>query len=514
MYIGDWLARREMLSPNEVALIDAQREYAPITYRQWNRSANRTANWLPSLGVKRGDLVAVLSMNCVEYLDIWFACGKLGAIMQTLNWRLTSHELGALLSDATPVVLIYGPEFHAHVEAIQADVPGIRYYASLDPGDLASAGDVAFSEREEHPDAPPPPVELTWDSPWALCYTGGTTGMPKGAMLTHGNVTWNSINSVMSWGLTAQDRTILNMPLFHTGGLNVLTAPLVHIGGSSIVCKGFDVDQVFDLIEEMGVTIYFGVPTLFIAQQQHPRWVSADLSRLRWVISGGAPCPPPVFARFWERGVDFKMGYGLTESGPNTFWLPREDIHRKPGSVGVPLFHVDVKIVKEGRECAPNEVGELLIRGPQIVPGYWNRPEETAHAIVDGWLHTGDLACCDAEGYYYIVGRLKEMIISGGENVYPSEVEGVIAAHPSVIAVAVIGVPDSHWGEVGRAIVVAQPDGAVTEEALIDFCRECLARYKVPKSVVFAETLPTTGAGKVDKRLLREQYGRIENAVC
>jgi fatty-acyl-CoA synthase len=508
MYIGDWLARREQLSPDKVALIDAERDFQAITYRAWNQAANRTAHWLRASGVRQGDLVAVLAMNSVEYLDIWFACGKLGAVMQTLNWRLTAHELGGLIADATPRVLIYGPEFVEPVRMMRAAAPGVGQWVALDPAGRARPDDPAFTERAAQPAGPPPPVELTWDSPWAICYTGGTTGLPKGAILTHGNVTWNSINSVMSWGLTPDDRTFLNMPLFHTGGLNVLTAPLVHIGGTSIVCRGVDLDQVFDLIADHGITIYFGVPTMFIAQQEHPRWAAADFSRLRWVVSGGAPCPPPVYEPFWAKGVDFKMGYGLTESGPNTFWLPKEDVHRKPGSVGVPLFHVDVRVVRpDGHDCAPEEVGELLIRGPQIVPGYWNRPAETACAIVDGWLHTGDLARVDAEGYYYIVGRLKEMIISGGENVYPVEVEGVLAGHPAVVAVALIGVPDDRWGEVGRAIVVRRPGVEVSAEGLIAFARERLARFKVPKSVVFVDALPMTGAGKIDKRLLSAQYG-------
>jgi fatty-acyl-CoA synthase len=265
---------------------------------------------------------------------------------------------------------------------------------------------------------------------------------------------------------------------------------------------------VFDLIEQGGVTIYFGVPTTHIALQQHPRWPTADLSGLRWAITGGAPCPPPVFERFHERGVPFRMGYGLTESGPNTFWLPDADIERKQGSVGVPLFHVDVKVMDaEGHECGPDEVGELLIHGPQIVPGYWNRPEESRKSIVDGWLHTGDLARRDAQGYYYIVGRLKEMIISGGENVYPAEVEAVMAGHPEVDAVAVIGVPDPHWGEVGRAIVVPRNGSTRDPETLLAYARERLARFKVPKSVVYVDTLPVTGAGKVDKKVLAEQYG-------
>jgi fatty-acyl-CoA synthase len=509
MYIGDWLGRREILSPDRVALLDAQRDFRPITYREWNRSANRTAHWLASLGVKQGDLVAILSMNCAEYLDVWFACGKLGAIMQTLNWRLAVPELSTLLRDVTPKVLLYGSDFAAEVTEIRAEVPGIDVYAAIDGNALASEHDRTLSERDACSDASPPPVELTWDTPWALCYTGGTTGLPKGAILTHGNIAWNSINTIVSWGIFPTDRTFLNMPMFHTGGLNVLTAPLVHVGGTSIVCREVDIDQMFDLVAKMGVTIYFGVPTIFIAQQAHPRWAGADFSKLRWVMSGGAPCPPPVFEKWWERGVDFKMGYGLTESGPNTFWMTAENARRKPGSVGVPMFHVDVKVVRpDGEACAPDEMGELLIRGPHIVPGYWSRPDDSAKAFAGGWLHTGDLARYDSEGFYYIVGRSKEMIISGGENIYPAEVEAVLSQHPSVESVAVIGVPDGRWGEVGRAIVVLKPGAERSDSHLLDFCRERLARYKVPKSVVYVEALPTTGAGKIDKLLLVERFGK------
>ncbi len=303
------------------------------------------------------------------------------------------------------------------------------------------------------------------------------------------------------------DVTILNSPLFHTGGLNVFTAPLVHIGGTSIVCRAFNVDQVFDLLRDRGVTIAFGVPTMFIAMQQHPRWNEADFSKLRLLISGGAPCPLPVFEKFWDRGVDFKTGYGLTEAGPNTFWLPTEDVRRKPGAVGFPLFHIDVKVVNErGDECRADEVGELLIRGPHVCGGYWNRPKETAKTIIDGWLHTGDLAGRDSEGYYTIVGRSKDMIISGGENIYPAEVESVLHANPAVAEVALIGVPDEKWGEVGRAIVVLQSGAVLTADALNAFCQPRLARYKIPKSYVFVDSLPITAAGKIDKKLLQEKY--------
>jgi fatty-acyl-CoA synthase len=504
----DWLGRRALLTPEKVALIDAIRGGRRITYRMWNLAANRTAQFLRGLDVARGDRVAVLAHNGVEYLDVWFACGKLGAILQTLNWRLTPPELGGLIADALPRVLVYGPEFSERVRSIRAaGGDGLRCVA-LDPAARAAAADRSFTERDLLGDSPPPPVELSWEHPWVLCYTGGTTGLPRAAILTHGNITWNSINTVTSWGLTPDDVTILSAPLFHTGGLNVLTAPLVHIGGTSIVCRAFDPGQVFDLIRDSGVTVFFGVPTMFIALQQHPRWPTADFSRLKLLISGGAPCPPTVFARFQERGLPFKVGYGLTEAGPNTFWLPPADVVRKAGSVGFPLFHIDVTIVdKGGRACGADEVGELLIRGPHVCAGYWNRPEETAQAIRDGWLHTGDLARRDAEGYYYIVGRLKDVIISGGENIYPAEVESVLAAHPGVAEVALIGVPDDRWGEVPRAVVVPRSGQKLSPDDLMAFGGERLAHYKLPKSVVLVEALPRTGAGKIDKGLLKKQYG-------
>ena len=247
---------------------------------------------------------------------------------------------------------------------------------------------------------------------------------------------------------------------------------------------------------------------MFLALQQHPRWQTVDLSQLNLVISGGAACPPTVFERFWERGVAFKTGYGLTEAGPNTFWLPPADVRRKPGSVGFPLFHIDVQVVDpEDRPCGPDKVGELWVRGPHVCAGYWNRPEETARTFRNGWLRTGDLARCDAEGYYYIVGRLKDVIISGGENVYPAEVEGVLAAHPAVLQVALIGVPDEKWGETPLAVVMPKPGRALRLEDLLAFGGERLARYKLPRRVAFVEALPRTAAGKIDKELLRKRYG-------
>jgi fatty-acyl-CoA synthase len=507
LYITDFLERRAQLTPERLAIRDTI-SGADVTYAAWHAQANRTANYLRALGVGAGDRVAVYATNCLAYLDLWMACGTIGAILQTLNWRLTPTELDDLIRDGAPVVLAYSGAFAENVNRLRAHLPGVRHFVALDA--LADPADRPFAERDAHPatlQAPRP--ALDWDSPWVICYTGGTTGLPKGAILSHGNMTWNSINTVVSWGLDQDDVAILNAPLFHTGGLNVFTLPLIHVGGASILCAGFDVDQVFDLVQSGMVTLYFGVPTMFILMQQHPRWPQVDFSRLKLVINGGAPCPMPVFERFWAKGVDFKTGYGLTEAGPNTFWLPAADVRRKPGAVGFPLMHVDVRVVRpDGSECAPDEPGELLIRGPHVTPGYWNNPAATAEAIRDGWLHTGDLAARDAEGYTTIVGRLKDMIISGGENVYPAEIESVMYRHPAIKEAALIGVPDARWGEVGRAIVVVEPGTALTAEALLAFLRERLAGFKVPKSVVFADALPKTGAGKIDKKALAEQYGR------
>jgi len=506
MYINDWLYKRELLTPDMVALLDTLHHNAPITYRQWNRAANRTANFLQQrLGVQKGDRVAVLAMNSVEYLDLWFACAKVGAIIHLLNWRLTPHELAGLIADATPIALVYDPDCAAQVAALRSQVPSVQHFVALGE----AQGDIAFVERDQHPDSPPPDVEVTWNDPWAICYTGGTTGLPKGAILTYRAITANSVNTVMSWGLTPDDVAILNMPLFHTGGFNVWTAPLVHIGGRSIVCRTFDVDQTFDLLRDYGVTLFVGVPTMHIMLQQHRRWAEADFSRLRVCGSGGASCPLPVIEKYAERGVTLFTGYGLTEAGPNTFWLPKELRLRKPGSVGFPLMHIDVKIVDDkGRECGAEEVGELLVRGPHVCAGYWHKPEETARAITpEGWLHTGDLARRDAEGCYYIVGRLKDMFKSGGESVYPPEVESVLHGHPAVAEAAIISVPDARWGEVGRAFVVIKPGLSLTAEELLAFCQDRLARFKIPKAIVFLASLPKTAVGKVDKALLAQQYG-------
>lgn len=513
VFATDWLDKRAKLSPEKVALIDAEDNGRKITYNEWNNAANQTARFLRErLGVEKGDRVAVLAMNCIEYLDVWFACQKIGAVLQNLNWRLAVPEIEMLVKDAKPKTLLYSDEFIEVVHRLQVreDLDSISNYVAFN--ELADTDDLHFTERLQYrPTKPDAPV-ISLDDPWVICYTGGTTGLPKGAIITHGNVTWNAINTAVSWGLDDNDVAILNAPLFHTGALNVFTSPLVHLGGTSIVCKTFDIDQVFDLVADGEVSLFFGVPTMFVMMQNHPRWDQADFTHLKMVISGGAPCPMPVFEKFWQRNVDFKTGYGLTEAGPNTFSLPKDQVQSKPGYVGYPLMHVEVMLIDEnGKQVVePNTAGELLIRGPHRVPGYWNNPAATEDAIdEEGWLHTGDLAERDDDGAYKVVGRAKDMFISGGENIYPAEIESVLHGHPDVAEAALFGVPDDKWGEIGRAVVVLKTGAELTEEEVVTYLKDRLATYKVPRSVIFVDDLPKTGAGKVSKKVLKEEYGNI-----
>ncbi|MEM9491022.1 MAG: long-chain fatty acid--CoA ligase [Myxococcota bacterium] len=525
-YVTDWLARRAALSPDAIAVIDAA-SGAQLTFAGWNRRVNQTAHFLAERGVTRGDRVSVLSGNCVEYLDLLFACGKLGAILHNLNWRLAAVELAQIIADAEPTVLVYAGAMQERIAEL----------AALDPDPLATIAHVismaALDQRLRLPDSAPPAPELTLDDPWAIFYTGGTTGLPKGAILSHGNMTWNSVNTVTSWGIRADHCAPLQLPLFHVGGPNIFMLPMVHAGATTIVCNGFDIDQTFDLIDSGRITHYIGVPTMYIVMQQHPRWASADLSRLELVISGGAPCPRPVMEAFWQRGIDFKTGYGLTEATGNNFWLPPEEVRRKPGSVGAPLMHIDIRIAgDDGHPCPPGQAGQLLIRGPHVMTGYWRRPEATAAVIKDGWLHTGDLATIDDDGHVSIIGRSKEMFISGGENVYPAEIESALHAHPAVVEAALIAVPHPKWGEVGHAYVVLSPDaagasaavanatdatdatGAPDADQLVAFLRTRLASYKIPHSIDIIDELPKTPIGKLDKKQLVARHTRTRAAAA
>jgi len=334
-------------------------------------------------------------------------------------------------------------------------------------------------------------------------YTSGSSGRPKGALLTHGQLHWNAVNTTLACDLTPADATLTFTPLFHTGGMNCLSTPLLHRGGRVVLVADFDPGEALRLIQAEGVSLLMGVPTIYQMLADHPAFAGAELSGVRDALCGGAPLPLPLLERWLARGVPLRQGFGMTEVGPNCFSLPPADILRKKGSVGLPIHHVAAKLARpDGAACAPGEAGELWLSGPAVCGGYWEAPDATARAIDGGWFRTGDLLSRDEEGYFYVRGRVKEMFISGGENVYPAEVEAAILDCERVALAAVIGVPHPRWGEVGHAFVEPRPGAALDAGSLRAFLDGRLARFKLPKQISVMEALPKTGSGKIDKPAL------------
>jgi fatty-acyl-CoA synthase len=506
MYIGDYLARRELYSPEKLAFIDAGKSPEwRLTFRQANRRANRLANWLRLHGIQKGDRVAILARDGYEHLDLFFACSKIGAIHTALNWRLHWQELLEIFRYTTPKMLVYSDDFKSNVASLVAEypLPVLHLEGEGVPGSLHFE-----TLLQSGPETPVTCPDLEAEDIAALIFTGGTTGLPKAAQVSHRMIGWNTLNTVIH-DVTHNDIYLNVFPMFHTGGMFVYTLPQVIFGGTTILIRQFDPVQVLTLLEREHVTIFGAVPTMYQALTTASNWESADLSSLRFCTSGGAPLPVPLVEKYTrEKKIRFKQGFGMTEFGPGIFALAPEDAIRKAGSIGRPNFYVDAQIVDdENRFLGPNQAGELVLKGPSYCSGYFNNPEASAAAIDErGFFHTGDLALYDDEGYFYIVDRKKDMFISGGENVYPAEIEKVLYQHPAVHMCAVIGLPDPKWGEVGKACVVLKPGQSATEEELLKFMAERLAKYKVPKSVAIRDALPISAAGKILKRELREQW--------
>ena len=513
MYIGDYLARRELYSPDCLAIVDSGKDPEwRLTFRQMNARANRLANWLrDAAGVGKGDRVAILAHDGVEHLDTFFACGKLAAIHTALNWRLHPQELAGIVALTTPKVLIFSAELAEKVASLQALLHGrpeaISCYLNTD-GQSVGASAHFETTLQATPATPVTTDELEAEDIAALIFTGGTTGLPKAAQVSHRMIAWNTLNTVIHD--VAHDDVYLNVfPMFHTGGLFVYTLPQIIFGGTTILLRQFDPRRVLELIERERVTIFGAVPTMYQLIAQAPNWAAADLSSLRFCTSGGAPLPVPLVEQYTrEKGIRFKQGFGMTEFGPGIFALAPEDAIRKAGSIGRPNFYVDARIIDEDNNfLGPDQEGELVLKGPSYCSGYFGDPAASAAAVdARGYFHTGDVARYDAEGYFTIVDRKKDMYISGGENVYPAEIEKALYEHPAVLMCAVIGLPDAKWGEVGRACVVLKPGMTATEAELLDFTAARLARYKVPRSVVIRSSLPISAAGKILKRELREEY--------
>lgn len=502
MYVGDYLGRRALYTPDTLAVVDAGKmPHRTFTYSEMNNRANRLATWLrDGAGVGKGDRVALLAHNGVEYLDAFFACGKLGAILAGLNWRLHPNELSALMDKVTPKVLIFSDEFK-ETAALVAMATGIPHLLHIEGRGILNSRsyEKTLSDSELRPVSTDGVNE---EDIACLIFTGGTTGLPKGAQISHRMIAWNALNTIIH-DLQHGDVTVNTFPLFHTGGLLVYTTPLLILGGTVVLTRRFDAEQVLQLLEDYAATVYAAVPTMYQMLTTAPNWQEADLSNLRFCTSGGAPLPVPLVEQFQqEKGVQFKQGFGMSEFGPGVFALAPEDAIRKAGSIGRPNFFVDARIVDEDNQpLSPGEVGELVLRGPVMCSGYFNDADASI-VDEDGWFHTGDLAMMDEAQYFTIVDRKKDMFISGGENIYPTEIEQVLYKHPAVEMCAVVGVPDGRWGEVGKAFVVLKPGAHATEADLNAHMQHYLAGYKVPKQIEFRDDLPISAAGKILKREL------------
>jgi fatty-acyl-CoA synthase len=499
MLHGDVLGERARLTPDRLALVDVA-SGARLAYADLDRRAAACAHlWLDTLGLRSGDRFGILSGNRVEFLDAFFAAGKSGVILVPLGTRLTAAELAVIVKDAELSGLFYDAASAAIVGELEQLTP-IGRTISFDDDYPSFAADVARRLQPRDRRANPEDVYM-------LCYTSGTTGTPKGVMIPHRMIAWNGYNTAACWDLHADDVSPIFTPLYHVGGLCAFLVPIVVAGGTIVLHARFDVDDAWTTIERERCTVVLGVPTIWKLLMESPRFATVDLSAVRAFYSGGAPLPQFIIDAYQRRGVVFKQGYGLTEVGVNCFSMTVEESVRKAGTIGRPMMFTEARIVADGRDAAPGDVGELWLRGPHVCLGYWRNPAATAAALdADGWFHTGDLAKRDEDGFFSIAGRQKDMIISGGVNVYPAEIEAQLLQHPRVRDAAIVGVPDDTWGEAGVAFVVGDADDPPTAEALQQFLLARLAKFKLPRHWVFVDSLPRTPYGKVVKPQLRARF--------
>lgn len=503
MFHGDLLGERARITPERTALVEIATGRR-FSYADLDRRAVRAARGIAGLGVAPGDRVGLLSHNRVEFLDVFFGAPKGGFIVVPLSTRATPVEIAAIAADCSMKRLVYEASFHDAVREVEALVPGL-VTARIDDDALLAAGDETFSRSAAGP-----------EDLWCLLYTSGTTGKPKGVKIPNRMAVWNGFNTVASWGLREDDVSPIFTPLYHAGGLGAFLIPILTAGGRVVLHRGFDAAEVWRTIEAEGATVVLGVPTIFKMLLEHPAFATADLSSLRWLISGGAPLPHYIIEAYQKRGLVFRQGFGMTEAGVNCFAMTSEDSARKVGSIGRPMPFMEVRLVdEEGHDVSRGEVGEMLFRGPHVCAGYWNNEEASAAAFdAQGFLRTGDLARQDDEGFFYVAGRRKDMFISGGVNVYPAEIEGQALLHPAVRDAAVCGVEDPCWGETGVAFLVCDRGSESDTDLARDiagFLETRLARYKVPRGYVFVPELPRTAYGKVVKKTLVDELaaGRV-----
>lgn len=500
IYQQDWLARWALYSPHKIALKEFETGRT-ATYGALNKMANRVANKLTQqYKIHKGDRIAVLADFCIEYVVLFSAAQKAGFVLVPLNYRLAAPEIEYMLQNSMPKLIIAED----------------KYKKLLPPekqSDCWRSEDfIAFCFNEENiaEDTLFPLAKVEEDTPLFLLYTSGTTSFPKGAVYSHKMLFWNSVNTSISLIINQEGRTLNFAPPFHTGGWNVLLTPFLHYGGYVCMLKKFEAATVLRLLQEEKITIFFGVPTMLKMIADEPGFDAAQFPHLHYAVVGGEPMPLPLIERWGKKNIPVRQGYGMTEVGPNLTSLHQDDAIRKKGSIGRPNFYVQIRVVDEnGNDCPPGVSGELWLSGPMVTPGYWQNDEGTAKAFSDdkSWFRSGDIVIQDEDNYLFVVDRLKNMFISGGENVYPAELERVLLQHASISEAAVVGVPDEKWGEVGKAYIVMKNGTSCTTEEILEHCRSHLAKFKIPKHISIIESIPKTDSGKINRVLLKKNNG-------
>lgn len=502
----DWIANHAVRRADALAAVDLG-SGRRLTYREFHARIDAVAVWLAeAFAVGAGDRVAVLAQGSTDVFEAQFACSRLGAIFVPLNFRLAAPELTAIMVNCTPKLLLHDAAFAGLAAQVTSQDSAWQRVAM----GAASPYEIAARSLRK----PASYSEMWLQDVATILYTSGTTGLPKGVMVTHAMNLFNVVNTSGLAGISDKSVFLCVLPLFHTGGLNVYSNPVFHAGGTVVTTPTFDPGEALRALGNpaLGINLLFGVPAHYQFPALHADFAATDLSRLAHAGVGGAPAPLALIEAWQKRGVMLTQAYGMTETGPVVLYLDPADAARKLGSAGKPVTHVDIRLVDTtGRDVGDGEVGEIWLRGPSITPGYWDNPAATAAALAEGWLHTGDAATRDADGYYFIVDRWKDMYISGGENVYPAEVENVLSRLPAIAEAAVIGVPSARWGETGRAIIALKPGQSLTAEDVLAHCAGQLARYKLPQDVVFTDALPRNATGKIHKPTLRATFGGVAN---
>ena len=511
--VGYITRKRAQLTPDRTAIIF---EDQSITYKEINDGVNRCARFLQKKGIKNGDRVAVLLFNCMEFIETFFAVAKLGAIFVPLNCRLLGQELEYQLNDCDVRLLVFHDSFLTSVDQIRnrikVEEDKFIYLKSGNP-DMPDcpewAQDYLMLVKDSSDSEPAPERPIQFDDPLAILYTSGTTGNPKGAVLSHQQTYFKNYQVSFYTDSKPDDVLIAQMPLFHSAGLFIVVTPAICNGMIMVMRRGFDPEEFAEDIQRYRATIVLALTTMWRMILETGKLDRIDVSSVRTVMGGGETTPPSLIEALSKRGLYLQLGFGQTENSA-MMTLPKEDIFRKMGSIGKPGFFTDIWIQDDtGKRLPPGEVGEIVAKGPTVMSGYWNMPETTEKTIINGVLHTGDLGYMDDEGYFYMVDRAKDMYRSGGENVYPAEVEKILSGHPKVSAVAIIGVPDEKWGEVGMAFILPASSHTTTEEELRAYLKGKAAGYKHPVHIKFMDELPMTGTMKIKKAELREKYGKF-----